>query len=207
MPEPREHTEHRGALETLLRHIPGFRGYLEKEYRRDSDALDATWLADRLEQTKRSLDTLSSLLANSGQLELLTQFDRLRARLDKVIAHIKGAWQGYSGVFDLVRVDEALLDRIYEHDVQTMNRVEEFATSLERLAGLPARGPIPTPPENAGGAASMPMSMAQEPSAAKQPASTAAPADPQTAIPQLTALLDAIEHDIDQRAEMLKGLA
>ena len=39
MPEPRAHMEHRGFRESILRHIPGFRGYLEKEYRRDSDAL------------------------------------------------------------------------------------------------------------------------------------------------------------------------
>ena len=107
MPEPRQHTEHRNALESLLRHIPGFRGYLEKEYRRDSDALQRTWLSDRLQQAKRSLDTVSSQLADAGRLDLLTQYDRLRAKLDKLIARIRGAWQGYSGIFDLVRIDES----------------------------------------------------------------------------------------------------
>src|SRR5437763_1620644 len=116
MPEPRDHMEHRGALETMLRHIPGFRGYLEKEYRRDSDALERTWLTDRLQHSKRSLDTVSSVLANAGRLEQLPQIDHLRAKVDRIIARIRGAWQGYSGMFDLVKINEASLDRLYEHD-------------------------------------------------------------------------------------------
>ncbi len=201
MPEPREHMEHRGALETLLRHIPGFRGYLEKEYRRDSDALERTWLADRLQQSKRSLDTVSSLLANAGRLEPLTHFDQLRAKLDRIIARIRGAWQGYSGMFDLVKIDEAALDRLYEHDVAMMNRVEEFATTWERLAGLPERGP-------SADVSGLPPALPGEPTAATaSPAAAAAPLDPQTALPQLDALLNAIDQDCDRRTEILKGLA
>ncbi len=37
--EPERHAEKRNFVESILRHIPGFRGYLEKEYRRDSDYL------------------------------------------------------------------------------------------------------------------------------------------------------------------------
>lgn len=202
MPEPRDHMQHRGALETLLRHIPGFRGYLEKEYRRDSDALERTWLADRLQQSKRSLDTVSSVLANAGHLESLPQIDHLRAKLDRVIARIRGAWQGYSGIFDLVKINEASLDRLYEHDVGMMNRVDEFATTVERLAGAPPRGPSADP---TGGPPPLPnMAGTTAPAASVAPTS---PPDPQTAIPQLDTLLDAIDQDCDSRTEILKGLA
>ena len=53
MPEPRQHTENRGWIESIGRRIPGFKGYLEKEYRRDADALQRTWLAERLQRFKR----------------------------------------------------------------------------------------------------------------------------------------------------------
>ncbi len=53
MPEPRQHAQSRGWIESIGRRIPGFKGYLEKEYRRDSDALQRTWLADRLQRAKR----------------------------------------------------------------------------------------------------------------------------------------------------------
>jgi len=41
--------------------------------------------------------------------------------------------QGYSGFFDLVNVDEALLDRIYEHDVAMIQKVETLAEAVEQL--------------------------------------------------------------------------
>jgi hypothetical protein len=198
--------EHRNALETVLRHIPGFRGYLEKEYRRDSDALERTWLSDRLQQAKRSLDTIASQLADAGRLDLLTQYDRLRAKLDLTIARIRGAWQGYSGIFDLVRVDEARLDRVYEHDVALMQRVEEFSESLKRLAGLPASRPAAVaaadPAAAAGTAASAATSIPAMPVAPNE----SGPPDPVAFLPRLNEQLDAIMQQCDQRADVLKGL-
>jgi hypothetical protein len=119
MPEPREHMKERNWLETLLHKIPGFRGYLDKE--------------DRLQRCKRALDDYTRTLADSGQIAHLPRYDRLRGQIDKLIGRIQGAMQGYSGVFDLVRVDEALLDRVYEHDVILIERVENVATTVEKL--------------------------------------------------------------------------
>ena len=133
MPEPREHTEDPNWFETVLRYIPGFRGYLEKEFRRESDDLQRDWLADRLQRSKRALAELSRPLADAGQIDLLPQVDRLRGRLDKLIGRIRGAMQGYSGFFDLVRVREELLDRVYEHDVALMKHVDALAAEIEEL--------------------------------------------------------------------------
>ncbi len=189
--------EHRGALETVLRHIPGFRGYLEKEYRRDSDALQRQFLTDKLAQAKRSLDTLGATLADSGKLALLTRYDHLRAKIDLVIARIRGGWQGYSGMFDLVKVDTTLLDQVYEHDVTALKTVEEFAATIARLVGAPA--PAAPAPVATGQPIAAP---ATAPAAAAAPA----PADPEAALPQLEGQLDALQQACDQRAELLKGL-
>lgn len=133
MPEPLDHTRKRGTIESVLRRIPGFRGYLEKEYRREADALQREWLAECLQRSKRGLDDLAGTLAGAGQIDFLPACDRLRGRLDKLIGRIRGAMQGYSGFFDLVQVDEALLDRVYRHDVEVMDQVEELAEQIERL--------------------------------------------------------------------------
>lgn len=137
MPEPKEHTEDRNLLETILRRIPGFRGYLEKEYRRESDDLQRDWLANRLQRSKRAIDNLTRPLADAGQIDLLPQVDRVRARLDKLIGRIRGAVQGYSGFFDLVRVDEDLLARVYEYDVDLIEQVETLAEAVEQLPQKP----------------------------------------------------------------------
>src|SRR5687768_12810150 len=99
MPEPKSHAEKRPGLEQLARHIPGFRGYLEKSYRRESDALTRTMLADRLDQAKRSLDGFGRKLVDAKRLAELTQCERLRTALDRAMSRIRGAMQGYSGVF------------------------------------------------------------------------------------------------------------
>jgi hypothetical protein len=133
MPEPREHTQNRNAIETVLRHIPGFRGYLEKEYRRESDALQREWLSDRLDRSKRGLDDFTRRLADAGQIDLLPECDRLRGRIDKLSSRIRGAMKGYSGIFDLVRIDETVLDRIYDFDAALVDQIDEFAAAVEEL--------------------------------------------------------------------------
>lgn len=137
MPEPKDHTRDRNFIEDVLRRIPGFRGYLEKEYRRESDDLQRDWLANRLQRVKRAIDAASRPLADAGRIDALPQLDRMRGRIDKLIGRIRGAVQGYSGFFDLVRIDEALLEQVYEHDLALMGHVESLAASIE---GLPAAG-------------------------------------------------------------------
>ena len=135
MVDPSEHAKNRNFIETILRYIPGFRGYLEKEYRRESDELQRDWLADRLTRSKRAIGDLTRPLADAGQIDILPQIDRLRGRLDKLIARIQGAMQGYSGFFDLVRVREDLLERVYEHDAELVDQVDALGLAIEQLPG------------------------------------------------------------------------
>ena len=137
MPDPSEHAKDRNWIEDILRIIPGFKGYLEKEYRRESDELQREWLADRLTRSKRAIGDLTRPLADAGQIDILPQIDRLRGRLDKLISRIRGAMQGYSAFFDLVRVREDLLERIYEHDTALIAEVDALGTAVERLPGRP----------------------------------------------------------------------
>jgi methyl-accepting chemotaxis protein len=116
---------------------------LEKEYRRDSDALQRAWLADRLQRSKPALDTYGRALVDAKKLDALTQLDHFKSRLDKTISRLRGAMQGYSGFFDLVQVNEAVLDRVYEQDMKTMDAVEHLAAAIEKLASTTADAPAP----------------------------------------------------------------
>lgn len=129
--DPLRYTRERPAAEELVRRIPGFHGYLERAYRRESDALLRQHLADRLEQGKRGIDEAARALADAAQLDLLPQLDRVRARLDKAIGRLRGAMRGYSGVFDLVRIDEAVLDAIYAHDMTLADKIDGLVKRLE----------------------------------------------------------------------------
>jgi hypothetical protein len=133
MPEPKSHAEKRPGLEQLVRHIPAFRGYLEKSYRRESDALTRTMLADRLDQAKRSLEGIGRKLVDAKRLSELTELDRVGSALTRVSSRIRGAMQGYSGVFDLVKIDESVLDRVYGHDLALIDEVDAIRSSIQQL--------------------------------------------------------------------------
>ncbi len=137
MPDPREHMDQRPWLEQILARIPGFAGYLDRARRREADALQRTFLADRLQRSKSAIDDVTRDLTARGMIDLLGEFDRLRMRLDRLIAKIRGAMNGYSGFFDLVQIDAHVLDRVYEHDADMLDRVESLAEMVEDLKQVP----------------------------------------------------------------------
>lgn len=136
-PDPRRHADDRGVIESILRFIPGFHGYLEKEYRRESDHLARTWLADQLQAAKRGLDDNMRTLVEAGQLDQIAPWERVRTRLDGLISQLRSGVRGYSGFFDFVRVREDLLDKVYDHDRALMTDVRALAESMQQLSSKP----------------------------------------------------------------------
>ena len=106
-----------GFLEQLANAIPGFQGYREKELRRDADRIEREHFATRLEECKHELDSLSSDASRSGSLDAINDVETARKRLDRLIARLRFADRGYSGFFDVTRVDETLLERVYQFDL------------------------------------------------------------------------------------------
>ena len=134
MVDPAGHADSRNIVETILRYIPGFRGYLEKEYRRESDELARKHLADGLQQAKSALDEYQRGLVDAGQLDGLTQCERVRTRIDTLQSRIRGAMQGYSGFFDFVRVDEEALDAVYQHDLSLAGEIKSLGDAAKQLS-------------------------------------------------------------------------
>jgi hypothetical protein len=121
-------------LERIANKIPGFRGYREKELRRDADQLQREHLAGLLEQTKRSLNDVASAATRSGSLDAINDVETARKRLDKVIARIRYADRGYAGFFDTIKVDEAMLERLYQFDLGLLGGVEEVQLAAVQTA-------------------------------------------------------------------------
>jgi hypothetical protein len=141
MIDPKQHSEGRGWIETFLRFVPGFRGYLEKDYRQESDHLVRTWMADRLQKSKRSLDDYMLGLVDAGLIDQLTSCERAKTRMEGLTLKMRGAVRGYSGFFDYVQVDMELLDKVYEHDMSMVQDVEDLANALSQLAAKPDTSP------------------------------------------------------------------
>ena len=134
MPDPHQHADSRGWIESILRYIPGFSGYLEKGYRRESDELARKWLADQLDEGKRGVDELVNVLTSQGRLADLNPCQSLHTQIDLIVGKLRSAPAGYSGFFDFVQVDETQLEKVYSIDMGLVEKVQQARLKLASLA-------------------------------------------------------------------------
>jgi hypothetical protein len=111
-------------LEKIANAVPGFKGYREKELRRDADRIGREHLAGQLDACKKTLNEWADAATRSGGLDALNDVETARKRLDKVANRIRYADRGYAGFFDAIKVDEAMLARVYEFDLALLGDVE-----------------------------------------------------------------------------------
>ena len=117
--------------ERIVAAIPGFRGYKEKELRRESDRLIRNHLYRRLSEAKSNLKDVFQKLSDRRLFEVLTHMDRLVAKFDRVAAKIDHASYGYTGFFNIVKVEEENLDRMIDFDNQLADDVEKIVNQVE----------------------------------------------------------------------------
>jgi hypothetical protein len=123
------------ALERLANAIPGFKGYRERELRRDTDRLQREHLATRLDGNKKALNEIAAASTRGGSLDAINDVETARKRLDKVTNRVRYASRGYTGFFDAIKVDEALLGRLYEFDLRLLENVEAIEAGTTGARG------------------------------------------------------------------------
>jgi hypothetical protein len=126
--------------ERIAAFIPGFRGYKEKELRRESDRLIRNHLYLKLSTAKTDLREISQKLADRRYFDVLTDMDRLLAKMDRVVEKVNHASYGYSGFFDAVKVREENLDRMIDFDNQLLESINALATEIDALKAELANG-------------------------------------------------------------------
>ena len=132
--------ERRGALERLIDKIPGFRGYQDRELRRDVDRLQREHLANQVEALKVTARERAGAYTDRGRLEDLTLFDRLDRRLDGLSQELRFADYGYSGLFDAVKILDDELEKLYLFDLAMVDEVSLLASDV---AAIPLPGDTP----------------------------------------------------------------
>jgi hypothetical protein len=124
----------RGGLESLLGKVPGYKGYKEKEMRREADKLLRMQVAARLDDQRKRLSELQMQLVNQAQIEHVDDMERAVMKLQHLIDRIKTASYGYAGLFDAVRIKEKQLDALYDFDIQMLLLVQEIASDVDQVA-------------------------------------------------------------------------
>jgi len=138
-------TSQQDPLKQLLSYIPGFKGYVERQNRRDGDKLIRDTVARRFEEQLKRVSSLQSDLVSNGKIEYVDDMEKAAIKLRTFIDKISTAPRGYSGVFDAVKINEAELLAIYQFDLaffelgnQIASAVDNVEATLNDETGLPA---------------------------------------------------------------------
>ncbi|HLE75239.1 MAG TPA: hypothetical protein VI864_04250 [Candidatus Bathyarchaeia archaeon] len=128
----------RGLLEKIMGYIPGYRGYKEKELRRESDRLVRTEVVNRLKTAKTAFRRTftNPLLVQKLSGDDTYRFDALNSRLDRVTQRIDRAVAGYAGMFDAIKVKEDKLDAVIQHDLSLIEKAELVKADVEKTVGI-----------------------------------------------------------------------
>ena len=113
----------RNLLERLMDKIPGYKGFQDRELRRDVDKLQREHLAKQLGRIKGALRESARRYTDAGQLAALGAFDRIDRVLDGVSQSVRFADYGATGLFDAVKVYDAELEKLYEHDLAVLDDI------------------------------------------------------------------------------------
>ena len=117
--------------ERIAAFVPGFRGYKEKEIRRESDRLIRNHLYMKLQIERTDLKDLEQNLADRRYFDVLTDMDRLVAKMDRVVEKINHASYGYSGFFDAVKVNEGNLDSMISFDNKLLDGINALTAEVD----------------------------------------------------------------------------
>jgi hypothetical protein len=119
--------------ERIAAALPGFRGYKEKELRRESDKLIRNNLTLKLSKDKDNLRSIAQRIADKRYLDVLPDIDRLNAKMDRITEKVNHASYGYAGFYDIVKIKEENLDRMITFDNQLLDEVNALTASIEDL--------------------------------------------------------------------------
>lgn len=125
--------DQRNWLERLADKIPGYSGYVDRERRRDIDKLHRERLADRLRSLKAPLTDLVRELSGGGRLFEVGAVDSAIKRVDRLENRVRFASYGYSGFFDVVKIEQAELDSIYQFDLALVEHVDRLEAKVNEL--------------------------------------------------------------------------
>ena len=128
----------------ILSKLPGFKGYVEREERRNADKLLRESIAQKFEAIWQRISALQKDAVSNGNLEIVDDLESAALKIRQFIDRIKTASYGYSGFFDVVNIETDELDEMYKYDLLLLELEEEMNKAVDNVEvsfgtdGLPA---------------------------------------------------------------------
>lgn len=108
-------------MERIALYVPGYRGYREKNLRREQDRAVRGELSRAIQGTKADLATIQRELVS--QPKLMLDIERIRTKVDRYDIDVKKAVNGYSAFHDANKILEDDLDRLVAWDAELIEDI------------------------------------------------------------------------------------
>jgi hypothetical protein len=128
----------------LASKIPGFKGYVERQNRRDSDKLIRDTIFRRFRELEGRVSDLQVEFINQGEIKHTDDLEKAALRLRTFADRVRTAPRGYSSLFEAVKINEAELAKLYEYDATLLDKGDEIGRAIDNVQasvgtdGLPA---------------------------------------------------------------------
>ena len=131
-------------IKKILSKVPGFRGYVEREDRRNADKLLRDSIAKQFENLWQRISSLQKEAISNGEIEKIDDLESSAIKIRQFIDRIKTASYGYAGFFDVIKVNTEELNAIYQYDLTMLELEDEISRAVDNVEtsfstdGLPA---------------------------------------------------------------------
>ena len=129
-----------GLFEKIKMYIPGYKGYKEKNMRRDADRAVREELSRAIQGTKADLAEIQKCVIDD--FDMMMDVERIRTKVDKYDIDIKKAVNGYSAFHDSVKILEADLDKVMEWDAKILDDIHAMREATERILDMADEGSL-----------------------------------------------------------------
>jgi hypothetical protein len=123
----------RSLLEHIAMFIPGYRGYRERNIRRDMDQLIRKHVFSVMKLGIKDLEWTYREAVNFGPSARVEEINRITMKTDKISQQIYHAKYGYSAIWQTVKVKENELSELLRFDatlIDHANKVKESTGTI-----------------------------------------------------------------------------
>ena len=121
------------VFKKILDKIPGFKGYMERQARRDADKLLRDTIFRRVRELEGRVSELQREFISSGEILYIDDLEAAAVRLRTFADRVRTAPRGYSSLFEAVKIGEDELLRLYEYDATLLDMSEQVGRAIDNV--------------------------------------------------------------------------
>ncbi len=121
------------VFEKLASKIPGWKGYIERQHRRDSDKLLRDTIFSRFRELEAHVSALQIDFISQGEIAYVDDLEKSAIKLRTFADRVRTAPRGYSSLFEAVKINEEELTKLYEYDAAMLALADEVSRAIDHI--------------------------------------------------------------------------